>query len=181
MVWRRDLPAGQCNYFSSIGQECKISQAAALLQASTAALPVSPIAFNLFPPCPTATYWPRPPPVKLPLMSRQHLPTFRNCLWICSILSQSLACNRNEDSSLMKLNHFVSCIVVSWHCTRRSLVFYILNEINRLYPQNSRWSSVWTGGHIITFHHLFNSLLQLVFILFFLVVSLKHDYTRQRL
>ena len=34
LVGRRVFPAGQCNYFSSIGQECKISQAAALLQAS---------------------------------------------------------------------------------------------------------------------------------------------------
>ena len=39
--WRRVFSAGQCSYLSSIGQECQISQAAALLQASTAAPPVS--------------------------------------------------------------------------------------------------------------------------------------------
>ncbi|KAK5870446.1 hypothetical protein PBY51_003392 [Eleginops maclovinus] len=32
---------GQCTYFSSIGQECQISQAAALLQASAGAPPKS--------------------------------------------------------------------------------------------------------------------------------------------
>lgn len=48
---RRVLSAGQCHYFSSIGQECQISQAAALLRASTA-LPLILVAFNLFPPQP---------------------------------------------------------------------------------------------------------------------------------
>ena len=60
LVWRRVFPAGQCNYFSSIGQECQISQAAALLQASTAAPPVCPVAFNLFPPWPSSA--PSAPP-----------------------------------------------------------------------------------------------------------------------
>lgn len=44
-VQRRVFYAGQCNYFCSIGQECQISQAAAVLQASSTALLLSFVAF----------------------------------------------------------------------------------------------------------------------------------------